>query len=138
MTHFYGSLNLQTGQEIAMRSDSMNAEVSAQHLEMLLDANPDVPILLFWDRAPWHRGKSIDQVLEAHPRLEIIFFPSAAPDLNPQEHVWKAVRKEVSHNHLEARLPNLADRFLVSLNSSSFKSSFLDKYGYNAICPMSN
>ena len=138
MTHFYRSLNLQTGQEIAMRSDSMNAEVSAQHLEMLLDANPEVPILLFWDRAPWHRGKPIDQVLEEHPRLEIIFFPTAAPDLNPQEHVWKTVRKEVSHNHLEARLPELADRFLVSLNSGAFKSSFLDKYGYNAICPMFN
>jgi len=136
MTHFYGSLNLQTGQEIAMRSDIMNAEVSAQHLEMLLDANPNVPIILFWDRAPWHRGKSIDKVLEENPRLEIIFFPTATPDLNPQEHVWKAVRKEVSHNHLEARLPQLADRFLVSLNSSPFKSSFLDKYGYNAICPM--
>lgn len=122
-----------------MRSDRMNAEVSAQHLEMLLEANPDVPILLFWDRAPWHRGQSIDQVLEEQPRLEIIFFPSAAaPDLNPQEQVWKAVRQEVSHNPLEARLPELADRFLVSLNSSPFKSSFLDKYGYNAICPMFN
>ena len=136
MTHFYGSLNLKTGQENAMRSDIMNAEVSAQHLEMLLDANPNAPIILFWDRAPWHRGKPIDKVLEENPRLEIIFFPTATPDLNPQEHVWKAVRKEVSHNHLEARLPQLADRFLVSLNSSPFKSSFLDKYGYNAICPM--
>jgi transposase len=138
MTHFYGSLNLQTGQEIAMRSDVMNAEVSAQHLEMLLEANPNVPIILFWDRAPWHRGKPIDKVLEENPRLEIIFFPTATPDLNPQEHVWKTVRKEVSHNHLEARLPELAESFLVSLNSRVFKSAFLDKYGYNAICPMFN
>jgi transposase len=135
-THFYGTLNLQTGQEIAMRSDLMNTEVSAQHLEMLLDANPDVPIVLFWDRAPWHRGKPIDQVLEENPRLEIIFFPTASPDLNPQEHVWKADRKAVSHNHLEARLPELADLFLDKLNSSLFKSSFLDKYGYTAIYPM--
>ena len=121
-----------------MRSDIMNAEVSAQHLEMLLDANPDVPIILFWDRAPWHRGKPIDQVLEENPRLEIIFFPTATPDLNPQEHIWKAVRKEVSHNHLEARLPDLATLFLSELNSGTFESSFLDKYGYNAICPMFN
>ena len=137
-THFYGTLNLKTGQEIAMRSDIMNAEVSAQHLEMLLETNPDVPIILFWDRAPWHRGKPIDRVLKENPRLEIIFFPTATPDLNPQEHVWKAVRKEVSHNHLEVRLPELADRFLHTLNSNSFKSSFLDKYGFNAICPMFN
>ena len=135
-TNFYGSLDLQTGQEIAMRSDLMNAEVSAQHLEMILEANPDVPVILFWDRAPWHRGKAIDQVLAKNPRLEIIFFPTASPDLNPQEHVWKSVRKQVSHNHLEAKLPPLADRFLNKLNSCTFKSSFLDKYGYSAICPM--
>ena len=119
-----------------MRSDIMNAEVSAQHLEMLLEANPDVPIILFWDRAPWHRGKTIDKVLEKNPRLETIFFPTASPDLNPQEHVWKAVRKAVSHNHLEARLPELADRFLDKLNTSIFKSSFLNKYGYTTVCPM--
>lgn len=134
-TNFYGTLNLKTGQEIAMRSDIMTAEVSAQHLEMLLEVNPDVPIILFWDRAPWHRGKPIDKVLEEKPRLEIIFFPTASPDLNPQEHVWKDVRKAVSHNHLETRLPELADRFLTKLNTSTFDSSFLDKYGYNAICP---
>jgi len=137
-TNFYGSLNLQTGQEIAMRSDLMNAEVSAQYLELCLEAYPDVPILLFWDRAPWHRGQSIDKVLEENPRLEIIFFPPANPDLNPQEHVWKAVRREVSHNHLETRLPELADRFLNKLISSTFKDTFPDRYGYSAICPRFN
>lgn len=137
-TNFYGALNLQTGQEVAIRSDLMNAEISAQYLEMILETNPDVAIILFWDRAPWHRGQPIDQVLEDNPRLEIIFFPTASPDLNPQEQVWKAVRKEVSHNHLEARLPELADRFLNQLNSTTFKSSFLDRYGYTTICPMFN
>ena len=118
-----------------MRSDLMYAEVSAQYLERILEVNPDVPLILFWDRAPWHRGKAINQVLEANHRLEIIFFPTASPDLNPQEHVWKAVRKEVSHNHSEAKLSQLADRFLDKLNSCTFKSSFLEKYGYSAICP---
>ena len=107
---------MQRGQEVAMRSDLMNAEVSAQYLEMILEKNPDVPIILFWDRAPWHHGKPIDKVLEDNSRLEIIFFPTASPDLNPQEHVWKAVRKEVSHKHLETRLPELTNRFLNKLN----------------------
>ena len=119
-----------------MRSDLRNAEVAAQHLQLLLDANQDVPILLFGDRAPWHHGKPIDKVLEQNPRLEIIFFPTASPDLNPQEQVWKAVRKGVSHNHLDGRLPALAEHFLNKLKSTTFKSSFLDKYGYSAICPL--
>ena len=66
---------------------------------------------MFWDRAPWHRGKAIDQVLSAHPRLEIMWYPVAAPELNPQEQVWKATRRAVSHNHTEAHLEPLADQF---------------------------
>ena len=135
-TNFYGSLNLLTGKEVAMRSDIMNGDVSAQFLCIVLEANPDAPIILFWDRAPWHRGKPIDKVLKENPRLEILYFPPACPDLNPQEHVWKAVRKAVSHNHLEPRLPDLAGRFEKKLNTTTFKSSFLDRYGYTAIYPM--
>jgi transposase len=135
-THFYGTLNLLTGVEIVRRSAVMNAETTADYLEQILAAIPDRPVLIFWDRAPWHRGKPIEKVLATNPRLEIIYFPVAAPDLNPQEHVWKATRKVVSHNHLEPRLPELADRFENHLISTTFESSFLDQYGYTAIRPM--
>lgn len=134
--NFYGTLNLLTGQEIVMPSPVMNAETSAQHLEQILDALLDVPILLLWDRAPWHRGQPIRDVLEANPRLEIVYFPVAAPDLNPQEHVWKATRRAISHNHTLRRLPELADRFEQHLASNTFESSFLDRYGFNSICAM--
>ena len=135
-THFYGALNLLTGKEIVLRSDVMVGEISAQFLLLILRDNPGVPIVLFWDRAPWHRGEEVAKILRENPRLEIIFFPAASPDLNPQEHVWKAARKKISHNHLETKLPELADRFLNKLNSSIFKDTFLTRYGYNAICPM--
>ncbi len=116
-----------------MRSDLMTNEVSAQHLQMVLDAYPDLPILLFWDRAPWHRGPAIAELLKENPRLETVFFPPGSPELNPQEHVWKEVRKEVSHNHTEKNLPELAERFLKKLNSETFNTSFLDKYGASPI-----
>ena len=134
--NFYGTLNLHTGQEIAMQSDVMNSAATAQHLEQILDALPGVPLLLLWDRAPWHRGQPIQDVLAANPRLQIMWLPTATPDLNPQEHVWKATRCAVSHNHLTPRLPDLADQFEHHLASNTFESSFLDQYGYNSICPM--
>jgi len=134
--NFYGTLNLLTGQEIAMRSPVMNAEATAEHLEQIVEAVPDVPILLLWDRAPWHSGQAIRDVLEANPRLEVMLFPVATPDLNPQEHVWKATRRAISHNHMTPRLPDLADQFEQHLTSATFESSFLDRYGFNAICPM--
>ena len=83
MVHFYGTLDLVTGREIAMRSAEMNAQATAQHLEQILEAIPQGPILLLWDRGPWHSGPPIGAVLAANPRLEIMRFPVAAPDLNP-------------------------------------------------------
>lgn len=131
--NFYGTLNLRTGEEIVLSTSTMNSETTARHLEQLLGAYPDVPILLFWDQAPWHRGETVRGVLEANPRLEIIYFPVAAPDLNPQEHVWKAARRAVSHNHTIPRLPELTDEFQQYLTSNTFESSFLDRYDYDSI-----
>jgi transposase len=129
-THFYGTLNLYTGQEIAIRTTEMNAQVTAQYLELILETIPGVPILLLWDRAPWHYGQPIRDVLAANSRLEVMYLPVAAPDMNPQEHVWKATRQAVSHNHTTRRLPELADKFESHLKSNTFKSSFLDRYGF--------
>lgn len=133
---FFGTLNLSTGEEIVMPAETMNAQASAQHLKQILDTWPEAPILLLWDRAPWHSGQPIQEVLAANPRLEVMRLPVAAPDLNPQEQVWKAARRAVSHNHLSPRLPDLAQRFEQHLTSTTFKSSFLDRYGFHSICSM--
>jgi hypothetical protein len=135
---FYGTLNLRTGCETVMRSKQFNAATSAQYLGLLLRTYPDVPLLLLWDRASWHDGPEIRDVLAAHPRLEIIRYPVAAPDLNPQEHVWKETRRAITHNHLIPRLPELADLFEDYLLTHSFSSSFLERYDYDAICSIFN
>lgn len=134
MPHFYGTLNLLTGKEVAQREPVMNATATAQHLEKLLATYPEVPLLVLWDRAPWHRGPAITQVLAANPRLETMFFPTATPDLNPQEHVWKAVRSAISHNHTETQLPKLAERFEQHLSATAFDYSFLEKFDFVNLC----
>ncbi len=137
-TSFYGTLNLRTGAEIVTQCDKMNAEATAEHLEQILAAHPDVPLLLLWDRAPWHRGEQIGDVLAANPRLEILSLPVAAPDLNPQEHVWKATREAVSHNHQDRQLVTLAKRFKDHLTTTTFPTSFLEHRGFYTIHPRSN
>lgn len=135
---FYGTLNLKTGDEIVTRSTVFNAEVSAQHLQLVLDAFPGRLILFFWDRAPWHRGDPIRRLLDDNPRLEIIEYPVAAPELNPQEQVWKQTRRAISHNHITPKLPVLADDFGNHLRTNTFESSFLEHYGYNLVCTFLN
>ena len=133
-TSFYGTLNLHTGQEVVTQVETMNAESSARHLEAVLAAYPTGNILLLWDKAPWHRGQAIRDLLERNPRLRLHSFPTASPDLNPQEHVWRATRREVAHNHTQRHLPDLAVRFERHLKQTTFSSSFLDHYSY-PVCP---
>jgi transposase len=135
-THFYGALNLLTGKETAMRSPVMNSLTSALFLQKVLAAYPDRPLLLFWDRATWHRGKAVQQMLDENPRLEILFFPPGSPDLNPQEHVWKATREAVSHNHTTPKLDLLADDFERHLTEAFFPSSLLSQHDYQRISMM--
>lgn len=134
-TSFYGTLDLKTGREIVCEAKTLNAQTTATYLEQVLESYADVPILLLWDKAPWHRGAAIRAVLEANPRLELLTFPTASPELNPQEHVWRATRRAVSHNHTQRRLPDLARRFKEHLVSSTFPSSFLDQYGWFLVRP---
>jgi len=134
-TSFYGTLDLVTGCEIVTESPDMNGAATVEHLTYVLAAYPGRSILLFLDRASWHKGPLVREFLAANPRLEIMYFPVAAPDLNPQEHVWKATRRAISHNHGRRRLPELADKFAVHLKAHTFRSSFLDCYGYTAIRP---
>lgn len=132
-TSFYGTLDLVTGREIATESPNMNGAATVEHLTKVLDTYPGRSILLFLDRASWHKGLLVREFLAANPRLEVMYFPVAAPDLNPQEHVWKATRRAISHNHAQRHLPDLADKFAAHLKALTFHSSFLDRYGYNAI-----
>ena len=137
-SNFYGCLNLQTGTEIVMQAETMNSATTAVYLKMIADAIPDKPILLLWDRAPWHRGSAVRDFLEANPRFELLWLPPGAPDLNPQEQVWKQTREHISHNHRQTCLKHLADTFATYLTDSFFKSSFLERYGYIADCPSFN
>jgi transposase len=133
-THFYGALNLQTGEEVVLRSDLMTADVSVLFLNRILQTYPDQPILLLWDRATWHQGAAIRSVLAATPRLEILWFPPGSPELNPQEHVWKAAREAVSHNHRYTKLTEVAQAFEAHLSQTRFPCSLLDNHGYNELC----
>jgi hypothetical protein len=132
----YGTLNLRTGQEIVTRTETMDSDATIVHLQAILDAHPDRLILLFWDRAPWHTSHKVAAFLQRHWRIGVIWFPTGAPDLNPQEHVWKLVRQAVEHNHGADHLEPLVAAFLHELQTRRFASSFFVKYGGATICPM--
>ncbi len=133
-THLYGSLNLLTGHETVMRSQKMNSATTGVYLQQVLQAHPDQMILLLWDRATHHKGDAVNAVLAANPRLEVMWLPAGAPDTNPQEHVWKAMRQHVCHHHTLNTLALVADAAERHLASHIFSSSLLHNHAFSRIC----
>ena len=102
-------------------------------LQHILACLPGRPILLLWDRANWHKG--VDRAfVEQHPLLDMLYFPVACPDLNPQEHVWKLTRDEISHNHTCRDFGQLRQAFHQHLEHTCFKFCWIEKYLPSMLC----
>ena len=132
--HFYGALEVRSGREIALPVDDQNSEITANFLCVLLLLFPTQEILLLLDRAPWHFGPAIDQLVAENARLELMYYPTACPELNPQEHVWSQARERISHNHNYRYFPTLIDDFETYLNETPFDIDFMQKYAPAILC----
>jgi len=124
--HFYGALNVADGREIALPATDMTSEMTVNFLMILLMLYPQ-PILLLLDRAPWHFGE-VSTLIKQTDRLQVVFFPAACPDLNPQEHVWERARDAISHNHTYRQFQPLIDDFETYLNETLFSADFMDAF----------
>lgn len=122
----YGALDLRTGREIAVEALTTNRVMTANFLLQLTLLLPDHPILILWDRASWHQGGAVQHVLDQHPHLHVRFFPTACPDLNPQEHIWKAARQAITHNHRGLDFAQMCQEVMTFLNETPFTPAFLD------------
>lgn len=126
---FYGALNIETGQCHVLDTPRQKSKYTVKFLEKLEGYYPGKRVLLIWDGAPWHRGEVKTYLKKGNKKwqLEIIYFPPYAPDLNPQEHVWKEGRAKTTHNS-EEEFEDKALNFYKYLVQNTFKTNFLKKY----------
>ena len=132
--HFYGALEVRNGREIALPASVQTSEITANFICILLMLFPIHQILLLLDRAPWHFGPDVNQIVAENDRLELMFYPPACPDLNPQEHVWSQARDQISHNHPYTQFQTLMDAFESYLNETPFETNFMEKYAPTILC----
>ncbi len=131
---YYGALALRSGHEIALTLPALTSDITAHFVRYVLSCFPTQQVLLLLDRAPWHKGEPLRALLAAEPRLELVFFPPACPDLNPQEHVWKLARETVSHHHTFTEFGALRQAFSRFLETTLFKFDWLDKFVPPILC----
>lgn len=64
-------------------------------------------VIVLWDCGSPHKGEPIRELLRQHRRLHLEFFPPYAPELNPDEGVWrmsKAMLANDCHDSLDMLL----------------------------------
>jgi len=78
----------------------VNAEAMSLFLAEVAQRHADEFILMVMDQAGWH----IAGDLEVPPNMRLMFLPAYSPELNPAEHLWKAIREDCFANHVLADL----------------------------------
>ena len=121
----YGFLNIRTGQENAFKTKWQNMYITYDVLGELRKVYPTQKLFIVWDKAPWHKGSKAQQFIKEDGNIETFDFPRAAPDENPQEHVWKNGRSNITHNRFIDDIDQATDEFVNYLNSETFNYSFL-------------
>lgn len=123
----YGFLNIKNGIEHAYKTEWQNSETTCKILEKLCRLYQGKKIVLLWDNAPWHRSKEIRAWLDkTKHNIFLIGFPYYAPELNPQEHVWKEGRAKITHNKFIEHIDKISQKFVDYLNKTIFNYSLLD------------
>ena len=125
----YGFLNIKTGEERAFKTERQNMFITAEILKKMRTIYPNKKILLIWDGAGWHRGSEVQKYIKEDKNIETIHFPRYAPELNPQEHVWKSGRNHCTHNKFIANIDTATDDFVCFLNNRKFQYSL---FGFGA------
>jgi hypothetical protein len=101
---------------------------SADFVRLVRVVLPTQPMLLRLDRAPWHPGPALDELLVDNPRLEVVYCPPACPALNPQEPVWERTREATTHNPTHANFDRLLSDVDDYLNQTSCDTAFMDHF----------
>jgi transposase len=126
--HFYGALNVCSGQEIALNLPRQSGEMTCHFLDHLQAVYPGRALFILWDRAKWHKGPVVHDYLNQYQQIRMLHFPPGSPQLNPQEHVWELTREAVSHNHTRKDFPALVHAFRHHLETTCFRFEWVEKY----------
>lgn len=70
----------------------------ARHYQ--LGQHPQRQVILWLDNDKAHKAKAVERLLSQHNhQIRIEWLPAYCPELNPQEDIWRHMRRRVTHNH---------------------------------------
>lgn len=94
----YGTINVATGARLIEPADRWNGQTWREHLHAIRRTWRGWNIVLFLDRGSPHTAKD-SRELAADLDVELRWLPTACPELNPVEDVWRWLKGVVLSNH---------------------------------------
>ena len=116
----YGFYNLKTGSQTTFITNWQNMYITVEVLKKLRKIYPSKKLLLVWDNCGWHRGSEVTKWIKADGNTDTLYFPPYTPELNPQEHVWKAGRRATTHNHHVIDIEETTKKFVEYITTRNF------------------
>lgn len=74
------------------------------------------PVIALLDNYQTHKGEPLEDLLRRHRRLTVEYFPSYAPELNPDEGVWSLAKRALA-NGQPAAVDELMDQIVDAIDS---------------------
>ena len=94
-THVFGSVSPQDGELISLILPHADTAAMSLFLAEVSRRHPAEHLLMFLDRAGWHQAKAL--VVPTNITLE--WLPPYSPQCNPQELLWREIRRDPFGNH---------------------------------------
>jgi putative transposase len=119
--YVFGASDPIDGEFFSIIAAKCNTDWMNTFLFELSKAYPKDYILMPCDQAGWHKSKG----LNVPENIELIHIPPRTPEMNPQEQIWKEVRKHGFKNTLFKTLDKVIDKLcdvLPNISNSIVKS----------------
>ena len=107
----------------------VNAEMMSLFLEEVSARHPDEFILMFLDKAGWHRARQ----LSIPANIRLAWLPAYSPQCNPVEHLWDEIREKWFVNLVFPTLDAVEDllaQALATLEKDSEKTRTLTGFDW--------
>lgn len=87
----------------------VNAQTMSLFLSTVSERHPSEFIVMVMDQAGWH----IASAVQVPTNMRLVLLPPYSPEINPAEHIWKALREDCVGNTVFANL-EAADKALCA------------------------
>ena len=103
--YVFGAISPKDGIHDSLILPYANTEAMSIFLKEVSRRHADERIIMFMDRAGWHKSKG----LRVPENIELEYLPPYSPELNPQEQIWDELREKFFGNKLFKTLEEVMD-----------------------------